>query len=63
MKLFLNGQERDLAIKDIFGLLESLKLDSENLVIEHNGSIVPRGANVQLCHGDKIEIVSFVGGG
>ena len=63
MKFFVNGQEKNLAVKDIFGLLKSLKLQSENLVIEHNGSIVPRGENAVLSHGDKLEIVSFVCGG
>ncbi|OGC04702.1 thiamine biosynthesis protein ThiS [candidate division WOR-1 bacterium RIFOXYA12_FULL_43_27] len=63
MRLTINGKESAYNIEDTAGLLAVLNLHPENLVIELNGSIIPRGENPALKDGDRVEIVSFVGGG
>lgn len=46
-------------------LLRRLNLAPERLAVELNREVVPRDdwASVEICDGDKIEIVHFVGGG
>ena len=46
-------------------LLEALALDRARVAVEHNLRVVPRAehASLRLNHGDKLEIVAFVGGG
>lgn len=49
----------------IVDLVVGLGLDPLKVAVEHNGEIAPRStlADVQLAHGDVLEIVHFVGGG
>ncbi|PLX91089.1 MAG: thiamine biosynthesis protein ThiS [Desulfuromonas sp.] len=46
-------------------LLESLKLDPQQVVVELNGSVltIDQFSATTLAHGDIVEIVQFVGGG
>jgi len=46
-------------------LLRQLSLDSARVAVEHNLRVVPRAehASLILNHGDRVEIVTFVGGG
>jgi thiamine biosynthesis protein ThiS len=46
-------------------LLASLGLDRGRVAVELNLRVVPRAehATLRLNHGDKIEVVTFVGGG
>jgi thiamine biosynthesis protein ThiS len=46
-------------------LLETLGLDRARVAVELNLRVVPRGehAALRLNHGDKLEVVTFVGGG
>ena len=46
-------------------LLERLALAGRPVAVEHNRRVVPRGehASLRLNHGDRLEIVAFVGGG
>ena len=46
-------------------LLRLLALESSRVAVEHNLKVVPRAehAGLRLNHGDKLEIVTFVGGG
>ena len=66
MQIILNGTEK--AIQDqisIATLIKELELDEQKIAIERNKEIVPRTAfnSINLCQGDKIEIVHFIGGG
>jgi sulfur carrier protein len=66
MKLTVNGQERELAEgATIADLLAELKLDPRMLAVERNLDLVPRGqhADTQLAAGDRVEVVTLVGGG
>ena len=62
----INGKEKKLAVP--ISLLELLKLEgfqTERIAVELNGEILPKSlydATV-LKESDKIEVVSFVGGG
>ena len=46
-------------------LLEELGLDKRKLAVERNREIVPKPefGLINLCDGDEIEIVHFIGGG
>ena len=66
MKLLLNGEERHIAgIVSIGDLVSALGLDARKVAVERNLEIAPRStyADVRLADGDRIEIVTFIGGG
>jgi thiamine biosynthesis protein ThiS len=66
MRLFVNGETRDVAAATtIETLVTLLGLDRRKLAVERNLEIVPRSAfaATALEDGDRIEIVAFVGGG
>ena len=46
-------------------LLQSLGLERSRVAVEHNLRVVPRAEHegLRLNHGDRLEIVTFVGGG
>ena len=66
MEIFVNGesQERDYPLT-VNNLLESLDLRSEHVAVEVNLKILDRADfnTWNLKEGDKIEILSFIGGG
>jgi thiamine biosynthesis protein ThiS len=66
MRLLLNGEERDVAgVLTIADLVTSLGLDARKVAVERNLEIAPRStyADTALVDGDRIEIVTFIGGG
>jgi len=66
MKLLLNGEERDVAgVVTIADLVAALGLDARKVAVERNLEIAPRStyADTALADGDRIEIVTFIGGG
>ncbi len=66
MQLTLNGQAREFAEgTTIAELLEDLGLDPRMLAVERNLNLVPRvqHAQTQLADGDRVEVVTLVGGG
>ena len=66
MKLFLNGDEREITeVSSVADLVAALGLDSRKVAVERNLKIVPRStyAETALAAGDRIEIVTFIGGG
>ena len=66
MELTINGEARRVAgVADIAGLVAELGLDARKVAVERNLEIVPRSlyARTPIADGDRIEIVSFVGGG
>lgn len=66
MKVYINGNEIDvlkqLSVED---LIAERCLNPDTIVVEHNLSILPKEKwpEVMLKAEDKLEIVSFVGGG
>ena len=65
MKLRINGNEYSTGISSLTDLLKELDIMPERVAVEVNLRIIRRQdfAHYQLCDGDDIEIVYFVGGG
>ena len=66
MQLYVNGEARDVpAGSSLADLVTALGLAPKRVAIEHNRKIVPRASFAQavLAEGDRLEIVTLVGGG
>lgn len=65
MEIFINGKQEEVHSWTISQLLEKRGLEAGSLVIELNREIVKQAewADVHLQEGDKLELLSFVGGG
>jgi thiamine biosynthesis protein ThiS len=66
MKVFVNGETKDISVEtNLFELLKSLDLPTERVAIELNKEVVRRKhwETTDIKDADKIEIVHFVGGG
>jgi sulfur carrier protein len=66
IQVWVNGEaHRVPAGSTIADLVRILSLDRARIAVEHNLRVVPRAehASLHLNHGDKLEIVTFVGGG
>ena len=62
----VNGEEKDISEGlTVEGLLNKLGIGKERVALELNLDIVPKSrfAETVLNDGDRVEIVSFVGGG
>lgn len=61
----INGEEIHAAGKLLIEYLQESNYPLKRIAVECNGEIVPKAQyeTKVLCDGDKIEIVSFVGGG
>ena len=65
MKISVNGEPREVADDlTIEGLLREMKI-AERVAVEVNLEVVRRARHAEhrLAQGDKVEIVTFVGGG
>lgn len=66
MRVQVNGTHQELPIgATVSHLLTALHIDSQAVAVEVNASVVRRArhAEHQLNEGDRVEIVTFVGGG
>jgi len=66
MQIEVNGEQREVAVEtSIAELLAQLELDPRYLAVERNLQLVPRTehAETQLADGDRLEVVTLVGGG
>ena len=66
MEVMINGAPRTLSPgATIATLLAELELDTRHVAVECNLELVPRAkhADHQLQAGDRLEVVTFVGGG
>ncbi len=63
--MLINGVERDYASMTIADVLDKLNVNAKMLVVEVNEVIIQQKQydEMMLKKDDKIEIVSFVGGG
>ena len=63
--IFVNGEQRSVATGcNVLQLLDELGLAAGRLAVERNREILPREQyDTPLAAGDRLEIVSFVGGG
>ena len=66
-QITLNGEAHTLAegIQTVRALIDSLALGAMRVAVEINGTVVPRARHTEqtLAPGDRVEIVTFVGGG
>lgn len=66
MKLTVNGEEREFdGVATLDDLVSKLELDRTRIAAELNKSIVRKAeyAQTSLSDGDRLEIVTLVGGG
>ena len=66
IEITINGAARQLPTPlNMVQLLEHMQLAGKRVAVERNGEIVPRSqyTQVELVHGDQLEIVAAVGGG
>ena len=66
MNIVLNGQPREVGQRiTLADLLVELNLEPRHVAVEVNRDVVPRTRHAQavLQEGDRVEIVTFVGGG
>lgn len=66
MQITINGNPKEFeAPLSLLALAEQLQLNPRQVAVERNGEIVSRSTygKVSLAHGDRIEIVHFIGGG
>lgn len=66
MKVWVNGEPRELEQgTTLSGLLTELALSGPGVAVEVNAEVVRRARHAEhrLGEGDRIEIVTFVGGG
>ncbi len=66
MRIVLNGEEREVADgTTVDALLAALDVPRRFVAVERNREIVPRARHAEtvLAPGDRVEIVTMVGGG
>jgi sulfur carrier protein len=66
MRVEVNGQPREVAEgATVAALLEGLKMPQPRVAVELNLELVPRARHAQtvLHDGDRVEVVTLVGGG
>jgi len=66
MEITINGEKRTLEIPlTVTGLLQSLGINPQSVVVERNLRIVPRSEMEEetIRDADSIEIIKLVGGG
>lgn len=61
----INGENLDVAGKTLQEYLDGTSFDPKRIAVERNGEIVPKAQYQEtvLADGDRVEVVSFVGGG
>jgi len=69
ISIVVNGEPRDVATSNgtatVSALLSDLDIGNRRVAVEVNGEVIPKaehGAQT-LSAGDKVEVVTFVGGG
>lgn len=64
--IVVNGEDRQVpAGTTVLALIESLGFGGKKVAVERNREVVPRAqhASIVLADGDRVELVTFVGGG
>jgi sulfur carrier protein len=66
MQISVNGEARSIALgTTIAQLLDALQMQARHVAVEVNLELIPRAAHAsrELHDGDKLEVVTLVGGG
>ena len=61
----INGEEKEIAGKNLLEYLKEAGFEPERVVVERNLDIIPKDelGNTIIQDGDVIEVLRFVGGG
>lgn len=66
IRILVNGEEQRLPVRaNVMYLLKQLDIAPERIAIEINLTVIDRADYHEriFCEGDKVEIISFIGGG
>ncbi|OHD12967.1 MAG: thiamine biosynthesis protein ThiS [Spirochaetes bacterium GWD1_27_9] len=65
VNIFVNGQNEEVEKINILSYLKSKNIDIDDVIVEYNSKILKKinWENTFLENDDKIEVISFVGGG
>jgi len=65
MRITVNGEDRETADATVAALLESLGLARQAVAVEVNREVIPKAQHPShpLHEGDRVELVTLVGGG
>jgi sulfur carrier protein len=65
MYINVNGKPEYTSVENLAAYLQKKGLALETVVVEHNGQVIKadRWADTLLREGDRLELLSFVGGG
>ena len=65
MNITVNGKPETISADSIAAYVEEKGLAPKTLVVEHNGQVImaDRWTETLLSEGDRLELLSFVGGG
>jgi sulfur carrier protein len=65
MIIKVNGKPENTSVENLAAYLRERGLAPETLVVEHNGQVIraDRWSETPLREGDRLELLSFVGGG
>ena len=66
IRVTVNGAERRVPSgSSVADLIRLLEIDGARVAVERNLDVVPRAtwSGAQLADGDRVEVVTFVGGG
>ncbi len=65
MNVFINGKEETIEPGTIENLVTGKRLEPASLVVELNRKIIKQSqwSAVEIQEGDRLELLSFVGGG
>jgi len=65
MEIILNGEIKEVNVKNIYDLVKSLNIDSDGVVVLHNDEVVKNKfwSTSNLKVKDSVEVLYFVSGG
>jgi sulfur carrier protein len=65
MNIIVNGKPESVASESIAAYIHARGMDPKALVVEHNGHVIAQEQwdRTPLSQGDRLELLSFVGGG
>jgi sulfur carrier protein len=65
MEITVNGKLEKVSSVNIAAYIRAKDMNPEALVVEHNGRVIPQEKwdQTSLRQGDRLELLSFVGGG
>jgi sulfur carrier protein len=65
MEITVNGKLERVSSDSVAAYIRAKGMDAKALVVEHNGRVIAQDQwdRTPLCPGDRLELLSFVGGG